>query len=301
MIKKFLDSPHRFLVGFLLVFTMLCYSCCALQRTEPIIDLHTDLDAVEGSLRATVAFVRPQTSGTGTTYCSGFFVSETRIISAGHCFQTALRIPVPDGTFIELPGINDPTGEEVFFARYGEIDLFTNQVIGEPEQANIIYFDREYDVAILELASNVPHSRYFFPFAVEIPRVGSAAYGVGHPSRLPWSFSSGIISRVITESGDRTAFLQSSVPTVPGNSGGPLLNSRGELIGMAEGFIDRFPHLAIFTSVDRIRSAMRSSWRRQATMALTEALGASHDPNQPSQNIDAGTSEVPENRSSESP
>ncbi len=67
--------------------------------------------------------------------------------------------------------------------------------------------------------------------------VGDTAFALGNPFALaPNSFSAGIISgsnRVFgTDRGTLTGMLQMDTPVNPGNSGGPLLNSAGEVIGV---------------------------------------------------------------------
>jgi S1-C subfamily serine protease len=67
--------------------------------------------------------------------------------------------------------------------------------------------------------------------------VGDVAYAVGNPFAIaPNSFSSGMVSganRAIgTERGTLTGLLQIDTPVNPGNSGGPLLNAAGEIIGV---------------------------------------------------------------------
>jgi serine protease Do len=61
-------------------------------------------------------------------------------------------------------------------------------------------------------------------------RVGQSAYAIGSPFSAEFqnSFTAGVVSRVDT----RRGLIQHDAPTNPGNSGGPLLNSQGEVIGV---------------------------------------------------------------------
>jgi S1-C subfamily serine protease len=56
---------------------------------------------------------------------------------------------------------------------------------------------------------------------------GDAVFVIGHPEGLNFSLSTGIVSRI---AGDRT--LQISAPISPGNSGGPVYDSRGTLLAI---------------------------------------------------------------------
>ncbi|NYE57122.1 S1C family serine protease [Carboxydothermus ferrireducens] len=65
----------------------------------------------------------------------------------------------------------------------------------------------------------------------KLPDVGHQIFTIGNPRGLGWSISSGIVS-----SSDReiygNKYIQITAPVNPGNSGGPLFNMKGELVGI---------------------------------------------------------------------
>jgi len=61
--------------------------------------------------------------------------------------------------------------------------------------------------------------------------VGDEVYVVGNPRGLEGTFSQGIVSGVRRIGSD--TLLQITAPISPGSSGGPVLNNRGEVIGVA--------------------------------------------------------------------
>jgi S1-C subfamily serine protease len=70
----------------------------------------------------------------------------------------------------------------------------------------------------------------------EVPKnlvPGEAVYVIGHPEGLNFTISNGIISRL---DGDT---VQISAPVSPGNSGGPVYDDHGNLVGVVTAKMDR--------------------------------------------------------------
>jgi serine protease Do len=74
-------------------------------------------------------------------------------------------------------------------------------------------------------------------------RVGELVFAVGHPWGQPWVVTAGIVSGLgavpvrsrhegMGEDEHTAQYVRSDVRLAPGNSGGPLLNARGEVIGI---------------------------------------------------------------------
>ncbi len=62
-------------------------------------------------------------------------------------------------------------------------------------------------------------------------QVGESVYAVGNPQGLEGTFSQGIVSSIRGIGSDR--ILQITAPISPGSSGGPVLNTQGEVIGVS--------------------------------------------------------------------
>ncbi|MGQ9550214.1 MAG: S1C family serine protease [Roseiflexus sp.] len=66
-------------------------------------------------------------------------------------------------------------------------------------------------------------------------RVGELVFAIGHPWGQPWVATAGIVSglgEAETRNGQRIAFIRSDVRLAPGNSGGPLIDACGKVIGI---------------------------------------------------------------------
>ena len=94
---------------------------------------------------------------------------------------------------------------------------------------NIVATDEEHDLAILELSGIIaPALRLANSDAIQI---GDSVYAVGNPERLEGTFSEGIISSIRRVGNNR--WIQMTASISPGSSGGAVLNSRGQVIGIA--------------------------------------------------------------------
>ncbi|MDX2219695.1 MAG: Do family serine endopeptidase [Burkholderiales bacterium] len=99
-------------------------------------------------------------------------------------------------------------------------------------QAKVLGADERTDVAVLKIdAKNLPILRMADPAKL---RAGEWVLAIGSPYGFENSVSVGVVSakgRVLPD--DRyTPFIQTDVAVNPGNSGGPLLNALGEVVGM---------------------------------------------------------------------
>src|SRR4029078_12481618 len=63
-------------------------------------------------------------------------------------------------------------------------------------------------------------------------RVGEWVIAIGSPFGLDNTVTAGIVSAKARDNGDYLPMIQTDVAVNPGNSGGPLINMRGEVIGI---------------------------------------------------------------------
>jgi S1-C subfamily serine protease len=89
--------------------------------------------------------------------------------------------------------------------------------------------DGARDLALLKLEKPLPSRRV--ALCSELQEVASRAYVIGAPKGYGFSISDGLVSQV--RQVDGFSQYQISCPISPGNSGGPVLNERGEVIGVA--------------------------------------------------------------------
>ncbi|ANF82130.1 serine protease [Acinetobacter sp. NCu2D-2] len=98
--------------------------------------------------------------------------------------------------------------------------------------ATVVGSDERTDVALLKVnGGNFPELR---TGNVDNLRVGEPVLAIGSPFGFDYSASAGIVSaKMRNMMGETTVpFIQTDVALNPGNSGGPLFNQRGEVVGV---------------------------------------------------------------------
>jgi S1-C subfamily serine protease len=104
---------------------------------------------------------------------------------------------------------------------------------GRTSAAEVVNFSVPTDLAILRVDGATPN--YLEPVSYKHLTLGESVFTIGFPTvdllGTEPKFSQGNITAFSGPSGDST-YMQISVPIQPGNSGGPLVTERGELVGI---------------------------------------------------------------------
>jgi serine protease Do len=152
-------------------------------------------------------------------------------------------IPRPEGRALPNPTPAQGVGSGFIVSPDGAILTNAHVVDGAGEvtvklsdkrelKARVIGVDRMTDVAVVKVdASDLPVVRIGDPSKT---RVGEWVAAIGSPFGMDHSVTSGIVSAKSRNlPNDRLVpFIQTDVAVNPGNSGGPLFNMKGEVIGI---------------------------------------------------------------------
>lgn len=112
----------------------------------------------------------------------------------------------------------------------GADDVYVTLTDKREYKAKIIGADKRTDVALVKIeGSNLPRLTIGDLNRV---RVGEWVIAIGSPFGLDNTVTAGIISAKSRDTGDYLPLIQTDVAVNPGNSGGPLINMRGEVIGI---------------------------------------------------------------------
>jgi len=101
------------------------------------------------------------------------------------------------------------------------------------EDVEIVAVNNHIDLALIAIP--LPASSDRFSYALlerqETIEIGQTVFAIGNPLGLERSLSQGVISAT-QRSFDGLTYIQTDAAVNPGNSGGPLFNTRGEVVGI---------------------------------------------------------------------
>jgi S1-C subfamily serine protease len=157
---------------------------------------------------------------------------------------------------------------------------------GREIPARVVLGDAGNDIAFL--AVNHPEQLPpALPIATTNARLGASVFTIGFPRvdvmGVTPKLSAGIISSV-NGMHDAPESYQISVPIQPGNSGGPLVNMRGEVVGLVTSMLGRvaaaggeaqpFGNISYALKVDRVQALLRKAPRPAQAIAELPRGGA---------------------------
>jgi S1-C subfamily serine protease/antitoxin component YwqK of YwqJK toxin-antitoxin module len=141
------------------------------------------------------------------------------------------------GFFINEKGFIATNYHVVKDANFIQVEFFLNG-IKKAYSAKVINVDKLNDIAIIKITDIdfKPLPKIPYSFSSNIRDVGTSVFTLGYPLALDLmgeeiKFTDGKISAKTGFQGDVTVY-QVSVPVQPGNSGGPLFDNDGNLIGI---------------------------------------------------------------------
>jgi serine protease Do len=165
------------------------------------------------------------------------------MVPPGSPFEDFFRDLIPRGPGDRAPRRGQALGSGFVISEDGFI-ITNNHVIEGADEIEVEFFSRERlkarlvgtdpktDIALLKVDSDKPLT--FVPFGdSNTARVGDWVMAIGNPMGQGFSVSAGIISaRGRMLSGSFDDYLQTDAAINRGNSGGPLFNMAGEVIGV---------------------------------------------------------------------
>jgi serine protease Do len=127
--------------------------------------------------------------------------------------------------------------------------------------AKVVGYDRIFDLALIK-AEVTPEFIFSYGGAPQ-PKVGEHILAIGSPAGLENTVTSGIVSatgRRFLQMGDA---MQVDVPVNYGNSGGPLLNEGGQLVGVVFAGLEQFEGVNFAIPFDWVARVLPGLYRGQ--------------------------------------
>lgn len=169
-----------------------------------IFNVNASVEVAKKIFPSTVLIVMEDNQGIILGYGSGFLVKENIVVTNHHVINGASN---------------------------GYVKFINEDEIYEIE--GVLAHNENRDLAVLQISFSGKSN--YITYATTPPEIGEEIFALGNPMGLEGTFSDGIVSGIRNYE-DATLF-QITAPISPGNSGGPVVNSNSQLIGVATSYL----------------------------------------------------------------
>ena len=194
---------------------------------KPVASTETLPDLVRRVKPSVVSVLTYDAKGEPLISGSGFFIRPGEVVTNMHVIKGAHRVEVHT---LEGKGRTFPV-------------------------SGALAVDDEADLALLKVDLPADRSRPLV-LTTSLPDEGEQVFLIGNPLRLEGSVSEGIVSAV-REVPDLGRIIQTTAPVSHGNSGSPLFNMRGQVIGIITVKVTNGQNINLALGVSRIMAFKR--------------------------------------------
>ena len=183
--------------------------------------------------------------GAGTSFVLEYIGHNTIMMTAAHLCREH-EIPVND-MFADLPNVKTKFQVGVFLEEYV---LVIN---------DILYYDEQSDICVFSVPEllGVPTE-----FAKRSPRYGDTVWSIGAPAGYFPPTAKPITQGVYSGDAERAAaedyyiaFSNFNMPTIPGMSGSPIFNKRGDVVGLVSAVNVEWHMISYSPTLEQLRKA----------------------------------------------
>lgn len=217
--------------------------------------LQTPPEIAKKAFASTVVVTMAEADGKLISLGSGFFVRPDQVVTNYHVIEGAAK------------GYVKFVGKSTLYAIDG-----------------ISAMDEERDLALLKIVdAKAPVLTLAENDGVE---VGETVYAIGNPEGLEGTFSQGIVSGIRDAGKDK--WVQITAPISSGSSGGPVVNSKGVVIGVAVASVIEGQNLNFAIPVGPVKALMASSGPARPMSSAKPSVSSVAASFRPLRTLDAG-------------
>lgn len=140
------------------------------------------------------------------------------------------HLPLSSGTGFMIDGGGTILTNAHVVSASGAVDVLVKTTAGEERViTEVVDIDPDRDLATLKFSGEV---KQYLILEMTEPAIGDKAFAIGNPLGLDRSLSEGIVSGIRKLPVSPAKLIQTTAALSPGNSGGPLVDIMGNVIGV---------------------------------------------------------------------
>ena len=250
--KPWLRTSHKIGIGiFIFVKIALIISVIYLAYTLTVVkaDLQREINVLESQLKQDI-LDNQKTSQLQINELRNSFISSQEEFSleisklqaqSGSDFSGIIQKVIPgvvsistdvsqgSGFIVSKEGYVITNAHVLSGGSYAKVLTYKSNVL---KDAGLIGYDEDMDIALLKISGNYADEYLTLANSNNV-KVGEKAIAIGNPLGLSFTVTEGIISALDREGPNNLPiYIQIDTPLNSGNSGGPLINTNGEVIGV---------------------------------------------------------------------
>ncbi len=235
-------------------FLGICLAIAACAVTFPAVT-HADVQVYQQTLRSTTWVLAKNSEGTSSG--TGVLVDKDRklVVTNAHVVGDARA------TVIFFPELKD--GQPVVDRQH-----YLTNVRKLGVRGRVVAVDRKRDLALIELQS-LPESAAAVELASQSVGPGEQVESIGNPGATEalWVYTSGTVRAVYqkkfrTGSGEHDfKVVETQSPINSGDSGGPVVNSQGQLVAISQAISSKARLVSYFVDITEIKDFLDSPWK----------------------------------------
>lgn len=190
--------------------------------------------------------------------------TETTIIQRYAAAVVQIATPYSTGTGVCLPQYGLIVTNEHVVRDNKEVVIKGHGL--ETQLGQLVYLNTGHDLAFIKVQTDMGGSDDI-RLSQQPLSIGEEVIAIGHPFGMDLTVTKGIVSSINPELSDIN-FIQHDAALQPGNSGGPLLNTAGEIVGINTFLVKKGNNVAFSLPAMALRQCLQDYLKSGAAVAI---------------------------------